>query len=113
MTILGEEQWQKDHRERVAAMPAQIRNAHAHCSRHAIELGKSVRCGCFYCLEIFEPSQIKDWIMEREARADFEPSAEADSTALCPRCGIDAVIGDAAGFPITSEFLQTMKTYWF
>jgi hypothetical protein len=34
-------------------------------------------------------------------------------TADCPRCGIDAVIGSASGFPITSEFLSSMNGRWF
>jgi acetone carboxylase gamma subunit len=34
-------------------------------------------------------------------------------TALCPECGIDSVIGDASGYPITEAFLGKMKTFWF
>ena len=34
-------------------------------------------------------------------------------TGLCPHCGIDSVIGDRSGFPITGEFLAKMKSYWF
>jgi hypothetical protein len=37
----------------------------------------------------------------------------AEQTALCPRCGIDSVIGDKAGFPITPEFLDEMNRTWF
>ena len=33
--------------------------------------------------------------------------------ALCPSCGIDSVIGDASGFPITEEFLVAMEARWF
>jgi len=47
---------------------------------------------------------VKDWTDEWEG---------VDQTALCPRCGIDAVIGSKSGFPITTEFLETMKTHWF
>jgi hypothetical protein len=32
---------------------------------------------------------------------------------FCPRCGIDSVIGDQSGFPITPEFPERMKRYWF
>lgn len=57
-------------------------------------------CGCFYCGAIFPPSEIMDWI-------------DRGRTALCARCGIDSVIGDRSGFPITSEFLDQMNHYWF
>ena len=28
-------------------------------------------------------------------------------------CGLDAVIGESSGFPITDKFLQEMKQFWF
>jgi acetone carboxylase gamma subunit len=33
--------------------------------------------------------------------------------ALCPRCEIDSVLGDASGYPITHDFLSKMRHYWF
>jgi hypothetical protein len=32
---------------------------------------------------------------------------------MCPRCGIDSVLGDRSGFPISAEFLGEMHRYWF
>jgi hypothetical protein len=43
---------------------------------------------------------------------ELEPGAEGQ-TALCPKCGVDAVIGDKSGLPITTEFLTTMHGMWF
>jgi hypothetical protein len=74
--------------------------AHKHSSRHRAELESSEQCGCFYCFAIFPPSEIFDWI-------------DDDRTALCPRCGIDSVIGTASGFPVTKEFLERMHGHWF
>lgn len=59
------------------------------------------RCGCFYCLRVFDPSEIEKWIED-----------EAD-TALCPYCEIDSVIGESAGYPLTRAFLEEMNRYWF
>jgi hypothetical protein len=75
--------------------------AHNHSSRHRTELEASEKCGCFYCLNTFEPSEIVDWL------------EEGDGTALCPRCGIDSVIGSQSGYPITDSFLLEMNRYWF
>jgi hypothetical protein len=77
-----------------------LRRAHQHSIRHFAELAKSSLCGCFYCLDLFEFKDITEWTDENQ-------------TALCPNCGIDSVIGDASGFPITEEFLTAMKTRWF
>lgn len=75
--------------------------AHKHTSRHADEIRSSIQCGCFYCLEVFSPNEITDWIAE-------------EGTALCPRYGIDAVIGDRSGLPVgNSVFLKAMHRHWF
>lgn len=63
------------------------------------------KCGCFYCLHIFSPSEINEWCSEQ---TDGE-----EVTAICPYCGIDSVIGESSGFPITQEFLLTMRHRWF
>ncbi|MBM3979925.1 MAG: cytoplasmic protein [Planctomycetes bacterium] len=75
--------------------------AHGHSSRHRCELEASAHCGCFYCLAVFDPVEIESWLNE------------GDGTALCPRCGIDSVIGSASGLPITREFLGAMHCHWF
>ena len=83
-----------------ARMPTEICDAHAHCSKHRAEIMASEACGCFYCMEIFKPSEIEDWVDEEQ-------------TALCAKCGIDSVIGSRSGFPVTKEFLEQMNKYWF
>ena len=34
-------------------------------------------------------------------------------TAICPRCGIDAVIGDKSAVDVSDDFLVRMHKYWF
>jgi len=79
-------------------------HAHRHSIRHRDEILSSERCGCFYCGTIFPPTEAKDWTDERDG---------VGQTALCPRCGIDAVIGSKSGCPITTKFLQLMRSHWF
>lgn len=74
--------------------------AHKHCRLNRAELEASLFCGCFHCGAIFSPSQIIEW-------------TDDDQTALCPHCPVDSVIGSAAGYPITPEFLKRMHDYWF
>ncbi len=80
--------------------------AHKHSSYHRVELKNSEVCGCFYCLHIFKPTEIK-WYCWTDKWDG------TNQTALCPKCGIDSVIGSASGYPITHEFLQSMKTGGF
>ena len=78
-----------------------IIEAHKFSSNHRNELLKDERCGCFYCLKIFNPNQIWRFL------------ADKNGTAMCPYCGIDSIIGESSGYPITREFLKKMEEYWF
>lgn len=82
--------------------------AHAHCALHRAEVERSSVCGCFYCRETFEPTAIREWIADRNVIR-----GATGETALCPRCGIDSVIGSASGYPITPDFLARMRARWF
>jgi hypothetical protein len=82
----------------------QLVEAHAHSIRHRREIEGSTECGCFHCRHIFSPGEIVAWTDDDEGQGQ---------TALCPYCGIDSVIGSAAGFPITREFLSAMRRRWF
>ena len=77
-------------------------DAHTHTLSNKEELKNSTGCGCFYCLRIFSPQEITEWILDK-----------GGETALCPFCGIDSVLGDSAGYPVTEEFMSKMKEYWF
>jgi hypothetical protein len=79
--------------------------AHSHSINHRTEILQSEVCGCFYCLSIYPPGAIDEWC--------DEDVHDVGNTALCPRCGVDSVIGSASGYPITAEFLDGMKTRWF
>ena len=76
-------------------------SAHQFCTNNRKQLENDSVCGCFYCRKIFNPAEITEWL------------SETSGTALCPYCGVDAIIGEGSGFPITYEFLQEMNQYWF
>ena len=80
--------------------------AHDLSHNHMEALKADSVCGCFYCLKIFSPSEINDWLI-----ADND--CDRLGTAVCPYCCIDSVIGASSGFPITPEFLTRMKERWF
>jgi hypothetical protein len=70
----------------------------------------SARAGCFYCCEIFSPNEIKDWVDGRQVETG---SLDDGITALCPRCGIDAVLPEAAGVTLNKDLLVEMRAHWF
>jgi hypothetical protein len=74
--------------------------AYRRTAQHRVEVLRSATCGCIHCLALFETSEIKHWI-------------DTGQTAVCPRCGIDAVIGSDSGLDLSEEFLIAMQDRWF
>ena len=77
-----------------------LEKAHEYSSYHKAELEKDNICGCFFCLKIYNPREIEEWV-------------DGGKTAICPKCDMDSVIGESSGFPITKEFLGAMYKKWF
>lgn len=76
-----------------------LKKAHNACFQNKKLLERSKKCACICCNNIFSPTEIEEWC--------------DDNTALCPYCCIDSVIGDAAGYSLTEEFILQMHMYWF
>lgn len=73
--------------------------ARKHSQHNKAEVEVSTKCACFFCRAVFDPKAIIIY-------------SEGD-TAICPNCGIDAVIGDKTGFDLSEEFLIAMFRRWF
>lgn len=82
------------------AAAAPLVAAKVHASRHRSALEASTRCACFFCFRAFATSEIKAWI-------------DANTTALCPGCGVDAVLGNASCPSISDGFLRKMHQHYF
>jgi hypothetical protein len=89
---------------------ADLEQIHKASSRHRGRVERSTICGCFYCLATYAPAEIKDWVDGPGSGEDLDVGV----TALCARCGIDAVLPDnVPGAPITQGLLEAMHAYWF
>lgn len=84
------------HREQEASL------LHRHTHGNRAELEASESCGCLACERIYFPSEIERWMMD-----------SAGESAVCPYCGIDAVVGSASGIPITPGVLARAHARWF
>jgi hypothetical protein len=81
------------------------------CTRHRDLLARSDKAGCFHCGAIFAPADIVQWIDEPPA-ANSGKVTDAGVTALCPRCGIDAVLPSAV-VELSPELLTQMAHHYF
>ena len=74
--------------------------AHVHASQHRGEVEASEKCACFFCFRKFTPGEITSWI-------------DAGQTALCPKCGLDSVLGSASPPGIDDRFLRKMHQHHY
>ena len=89
---------------------ADLESIHRFCTSNRELLARSERAGCFYCGQMFAPSEICDWVDGAQA-----VSGDTDDgiTALCPKCGIDAVLPSAAPLALDDVMLSEMHHHWF
>ncbi|OOQ56830.1 hypothetical protein BC343_17775 [Mucilaginibacter pedocola] len=82
-----------------------LKRAHKASIFHYAEVLRSELCVCFHCLAKFTPTEIEIWTDEDDPRG---------KTAMCPECGVDAVLSSLSGYPINErEFLKEMNRYFF
>jgi hypothetical protein len=63
---------------------------------HRARIAPGVPCGCYFCLTAFDGGTVAEW-------------TDAGETALCPRCGIDAVVPGETRI----EALVALHERWF
>lgn len=70
------------------------------CSRHVDAIKKSKWVGCFHCETIYHPRDITEW-------------TDLEATAICPHCGVDAVLPYMDDINRTYATLRIMNTMYF
>jgi len=81
------------------ATEPQLEAAHRQSLRNRSLIESGGECGCFYCHKTFHSSEVIMWVHD-------------DRSALCPHCGIDAVLSSNA-CSIAPAFLDSMHARWF
>jgi hypothetical protein len=74
----------------------ELKKLHSNSIYNLGAIEKAHRCGCFFCLRTFAPSEITQW-------------TDKGQTALCPKCGIDSVLPSVTD----PSILAVMNLYWF
>lgn len=75
---------------------------HASFASGEIVKARKQKCGCFCCLKIFDSDEVSYWGEE-----------DGSETPVCPYCGIDSVLCEDNGYPLTPEFLKAMQERFF
>ncbi|MCQ2742179.1 MAG: sel1 repeat family protein [Bacilli bacterium] len=80
----------------------QLEEYRAHSVDNEIEIVSSSECGCFFCRQRYSAREVLDWAND-----------DRGTSAICPVCGIDAVIGDASGIEISKTLLKEMNLAFY
>lgn len=67
--------------------------------KNRAQVEASSEVGCYKCLEIFDPKEIKFW-------------TDQEQTAVCPYCQCDTILAPAPDFEVTKEALSEIHNYW-
>lgn len=84
-----------------------IAQAHKATIFNELDIIASKICTCCYCGYQFNANaeQNLEW---------WDIDDPKGKTLVCPKCGIDVVIGDASGFPVTDkDFILECSANWF
>ncbi len=74
---------------------------HAYSSSNKDLIEESTICYCFHCQKKMDSKEIVNYLKE------------GSGTALCPYCGVDAILPDSVEEEINDEIITGMNKYWF
>jgi len=74
----------------------ELKTIHKLSTNNKGSISRSKKCGCFYCIEIFKPEDVKEYI---------------STTAICS-CGVDSVLA-SVDVKITKTMLKQMHKKYF
>lgn len=78
----------------------QMERLHAYSAHNRELVAVSNQCYCFYCKQSMY-------------RGEIERHIDDGQTALCPKCGIDAIIPDSIEESVDENIIAEMNEYWF
>ena len=96
-----------------------LSHAVARSYQNRAEVERSDFCACFNCYARFHLSEIQLWSdsidIDDEDPGRLRPDSDRfrGTTAICPRCRYDAVIGSGSGYDLTDAFLRALNNYWY
>lgn len=71
---------------------------YATANRDKLKISKYA--ACYYCKQIYPASEVVEF-------------CDSETTALCPKCGIDSVLSDQSPYEFKIEVLEELNQFWF
>lgn len=71
---------------------------YATSNREKLKVSKNA--ACYYCMEVYLASEVIEF-------------CDSETTALCPKCGIDSVLPDDSPYEFKIGDLKELNHFWF
>lgn len=78
----------------------QLKRLHTYSTHNKKWVDLADRCHCYYC-------------QRSMGRDEIERFSDNGQTAVCPKCGVDAILPDSIEEPLDEAILAEMHEYWF
>lgn len=79
-----------------------LKSVKKHLHNNDVEILDSKECVCLACRRSFSARSVSDWFNDK-----------GNNTALCPECGMEAVLGDASGIVLNHEDVLAISNLLF
>lgn len=89
----------KTRKSKKSKLPKKYADILVHSKNNEIEILNSTNACCLFCRGHYSAREISDWALD----------GEGNNNAICPRCGMDAVIGDASGYEFSHDELREVN----
>ncbi len=73
-----------------------------HTKDNEIDILNSKKCSCLFCRQTYDARRVSDWSTENNK-----------ISAVCPECGMNAVVGDHSGFILDHDTLKALNLTYF
>lgn len=89
----------KTKKSSASKLPKKYADILAHTKNNEIEILNSTTAYCLFCRDHFSAREISDWAMDEQG----------NNNAICPKCGMDAIVGDASGYSFDHDELREVN----
>lgn len=81
----------------------QFPDIYKHTKNNELDILQSKTCSCLFCQQNYSARKVSEWNTDKNNQM----------SAVCPECGMDAVVGDASGYVLDDDDIETLhKTYF-
>ncbi|HBN00689.1 MAG TPA: hypothetical protein DD384_05680 [Firmicutes bacterium] len=81
----------------------QFPDIYKHTKDNELDILQSKKCACLSCMQTYNARKINEWTTDKNHHMN----------AVCPLCGVDAVVGDASGYVLNLTDIRELHEAYY